>query len=40
LALEECEILTVSRYAVDLREQAAVNHWLQQDKPDDCRRHR
>jgi GDP-L-fucose synthase len=34
LALEEREILTVSRDAVDLRDQAAVNHWFEEQRPE------
>lgn len=34
LASEECEILTVSRSEVDLRDQAGVRAWMENRKPD------
>lgn len=34
LAAEDCEVLTVSRSEVDLRDQAAVRGWLADRKPD------
>ncbi len=34
LATEKCEILTVTRQQVDLKNQAAVNQWMNQHKPD------
>jgi GDP-L-fucose synthase len=34
LARENCEILTVSRAQVDLKDQAAVRAWMEQEKPD------
>jgi len=34
LATENCEILTVDRSAVDLREQTATQTWFQKNKPD------
>ena len=34
LAVEDCEILTVDRSAVDLRNMAEVNSWMQSNQPD------
>ena len=34
LAPEDCEILTVGREALDLRDPAAVNHWFDEARPD------
>lgn len=34
LAQEDCEILTVSRDTLDLRDQAGVRRWLMKEKPD------
>jgi GDP-L-fucose synthase len=34
LAEEDCRILTVGRDAVDLRDQAAVNHWFDEHRPE------
>ncbi|RYY25561.1 MAG: GDP-L-fucose synthase [Sphingomonadales bacterium] len=34
LERENCEVLTVSRASLDLRDQAAVNAWLQNERPD------
>ncbi|MGI6856915.1 GDP-L-fucose synthase [Mesorhizobium sp. 1B3] len=34
LATEDCEILTVSREHLDMRDQFAVHHWMKQNRPD------
>ena len=34
LTQEECRILTVGRHAVDLREQAAVVRWFDEQRPE------
>ena len=34
LAREDCEILTVERTALDLRDRAAVAHWFESERPD------
>ena len=34
LVREECRLLTVSRDAVDLREQATVNRWFDEHRPE------
>jgi GDP-L-fucose synthase len=34
LAQEECRMLTVGRDAVDLRDQAAVDRWFDEHRPD------
>src|SRR5439155_10139189 len=34
LAQEECRVLTVGRDAVDLRDQAAVDRWFQEHRPE------
>src|SRR5438876_11878666 len=34
LAQEECQVLTVGRDAVDLRDQAAVDRWFQEHRPE------
>ena len=34
LEREDCEVLTVARAAMDLRDQAAVRRWLAVNRPD------
>ena len=34
LTQEECRVLTVSRDAVDLRDQAAVDRWFEEHRPE------
>ena len=34
LTQEECRILTVGRHAVDLRQQAAVDRWFDEQRPE------